>query len=151
MRFVAITSLILFGTTLRAADDSVLASRTVDGKTNYVTKEGTKGGTAFALEFLGSCSYGENVAASGKEYTRDDFNKSRTGDHSHLELGEARTVRVMNEPVEVSELVVAAGSIWVRSGDKVQRFAKYDHMKALAYETWLDKAPKTRTSPKLTN
>src|SRR5947207_573938 len=82
--------------------------------------------------------------AGGLGYTRDDLKKARAGDHFRLVFGKARSVEVMNKPVEVTELVVASGAIWVRSGDKIRRFAKYQFKHQQAFEAWLRDAAKVQ-------
>src|SRR5262245_27703164 len=120
MRFVLVPALILFAAVARAAEDPPRATWTVEGDTYEFGKEGRKDGVTVVLRCLRSCA-AETVPRGGKDYTKDDLKKARAGEHFHLVLGKARTVEVMNKPVEVTELVMSSGAIWVRSGGKIRR------------------------------
>src|SRR5437764_12817024 len=119
MRFVLVPVLVLSAAAARAAEDPPKATWTVDGKTYEFAKEGMKDGVKVVLGFLGSCT-SQTVPAGGLGYTRDDLKKARAGDHFRLVFGKARSVEVMNKPVEVTELVVASGAIWVRSWENIR-------------------------------
>src|SRR5262245_47944573 len=127
MRFVLGSVLVLFAASAQAAEDPPKATWAVDGTTYVFAKDSMKDGVKVVLGFLGSC-HSETAASpiAGKDYTKDDLKKARTGDHFHLVFGKPQKVEVMNKPVEVTELVVSSGAIWVRSGETIRRFTKYE-------------------------
>jgi hypothetical protein len=143
MRSGLVCLLVLFAGVARAAEAPPKATWTVEGKTHELAKESLKEGVPAVFGFLGSCS-AETVPGGGKDYTKDDLKMARAGDHFRLVFGKAQTVEVMNKPVEVEELVVSSGAIWVRSGNKVRRFAKYDFKKGQAFEAWLRNAARVQ-------
>lgn len=144
MRTFLVSVLVLFAAAVaRAAEEPPTATWTVEGKTYRLTKDGLKNGAPAVIEFLGSCST-ETAPRGGGDYTKDDWKTARSGEHFHIVFCKPQTVRVMDAPVAVDELVFSSGAIWVRSGDKFRRFAKYDFKKSQAFEAWLRNAPKAK-------
>ena len=145
MRCVLMTLLVFTAAKTSAADDPAKATWTVDGKTYKFAKEGMKEGEKVVLAFLESCLAGDESGRDGKAYTEKDFKKAAAGDHFHIVFCNPQKVTVMSKPVEVTELVFSAGSLWVRSGDKIQRFAKYDPKKTDAFLAWRQDAAKSKS------
>lgn len=127
MRFRIAAVLILFTAVAQPAEDTPKATWRIQGANYEVAKQSVKGSLKVVLECLESCAYGETADRNGQKYTKDDLEKALAGDHFQVVFEKARMVTVINKPLEVTELVIAAGSIWVRSGDKVHRFAKYGY------------------------
>ena len=73
--------------------------------------------------------------------TGKDVKKVLLKDHVRLVFAKPITARVVNENVEFSELVFGAGAFWLRSGDKVRRYTKYEYEKYKPFEEWDRQAP----------
>jgi hypothetical protein len=154
MRCVGILAMLLFAAAAFAADNPPKPSDTVavddlpkasgrlDGKAVHFPRQTVKDGIKAALGLLASCHHSEDP------HSKDEWKKAQEGNHVLLVLARPQTVTVLGEKVEVSQLVVtfplSSGSIWVRSGNKVLRFAKYEFQKEQPLTAWLRQA---RTAP----
>jgi hypothetical protein len=134
MRFILAPVLLFAAATCQGADDAPMASRVVDGMKLPFDPKGVGEGVKATLALLESC---HSAAWPGpKPPTSDDVKKVLEGDHVRLVFAKPITARVMNEKVEFSQLVFGAGAFWLRSGDKVLRYTKYEHGKWKAFQEW---------------
>jgi hypothetical protein len=122
--------------------DESKASGTLGGRAVRFPRQAVKDGVTAAVGLLESCH------DSGKGYSKEDWQKAQAGDHVLLVLAKPRTVTVLGRKVEVAQLLVtfplSAGVIWVRSGEEVLRFAKYEFPKERPLTTWLRQAKPSR-------
>lgn len=148
MRFIGILAMLLTAALAYGADvspkasdtvvvdDSPKASGTLDGKKVKFSEKGIAEGVKATVVLLESC-------CSESVYNAAEFKKAEQGDHVRLMFAKPIAVTVMNEKVEVSELVVRlplnTGVFWLRSGNKVRRYSKYEFRKAKAFVAWLRK------------
>ena len=96
------------------------------------------------LNLLASCSYSQQPN-EGELPRWDDTLLDTLGKcHIRLRFPEPRAVNVMTRSLEVSEMLIAlplnTGSIWIRSGDRAARFAKWDSARARRLQETLDAA-----------
>jgi hypothetical protein len=98
------------------------------------------------LAMLTSCSYShhpnEGELPQWEDIFLDTYYKKC---HIHIRFDKPRTIKTAaSEKVEVSEMVIVlplnSGVIWVRSGDKAKRFAKYSVEATLRIQELLKKA-----------
>lgn len=119
------------------ADDAVRVSGRIDGKKVHFPAKGVAGGVKATIGLLESCSDHSLVSL-------DELRKAREGDHVRLVFAKPIPVTVMEQKFEASELVVRlplnTGVIWLWSGTKVRRYAKFEHETAKLFETWLREA-----------
>ena len=81
------------------------------------------------------------------DYQASEFEKAQKGDHVRLMFAKPITVTVMRERLEVTEFVLRlptnAGVFWLRTGNKVRRYTKYEPQKVEPFAAWLMKARPT--------
>jgi hypothetical protein len=149
MRFVGIPAMILFAAVAYGADDPAKksgrvavenlpkATGTLEGKKVKFPEKGIASGVKATVSLLESCS-DESL------YQADELKKAQQGDHVQLVFAKPILVTVMGEKVEVSELVFRlprnTGVFWLRSGNKVRRYAKYQFQKEEPFAAWLREA-----------
>ena len=77
-------------------------------------------------------------------YEADELKKAEQRDHVRLVFAKPIAVTVISEKVEVSELIfrlpLTTGVFWLRSGDKVRRYSKYQSRKEKPFVAWLREA-----------
>jgi hypothetical protein len=139
MRLVLIPVLLLAAAPSRGADDAPKASRIVDGMALPFDPKGVADGVKATLALLESCH--SDDWSGPNPPTVDDVTKVLRGDHVRVVFAKPITVRVLNEKVEFSELVFGAGAFWLRSGDKVLRYTKYEHDQYKLFQTWHRQPP----------
>ena len=137
MRITLLPVLLFVASACHAANDDVKASGTLGGTELQFPAKDLAEGVKATIGLLESCS-------SESLYQADEFKKAQQGDHIRLVFAKPITVTGMREEVEVSELVfrlpVNTGMFWLRSGDKVRQYAKYEFQKVKPFESWLRKA-----------
>jgi hypothetical protein len=137
MRCVVATVVVLFVTAAHAADDSPKASGRLDGKPVKFPETGIADGVKATIGLLESCH-------DKSLYQADEFKKALQGDHVRLVFAKPITARVMNKKIEFSELVfrlpMNTGVFWVRTGNKWQRYSKYEFQKEEPLTAWLRQA-----------
>jgi hypothetical protein len=145
MQFILAPVLLFAAATCQGADDASSgddapkASRIVDGMALPFDPKGVADGVTATLALLESC---HSEAWPGKNPpTDEDVKKVLLKDHVRLVFAKPITARVMNEEVEFSELVFGAGAFWLRSGDKVRRYAKYEYEKYKPFQEWHRQTP----------
>jgi hypothetical protein len=98
------------------------------------------------LALLASCHYW-HVPSEGEmpkwDSTVLDLTQSRC--HLYFRFAKPRTIKpIPSETVEVSEMIIVLplsnGTIWVRSGDKAKRFAKYESYESVRLQAVLKDA-----------
>jgi hypothetical protein len=118
-------------------DDSPNVTVTVAGKKVTFPEKGFADGVKASIGVLESC-------CAESLYEADELKKAEEGEHVRLVFAEPITVRVLSDQVEVSELVVrlpmGTGVLWVKSGDKVRRFAKFRPETIKPFTDWVDQA-----------
>jgi hypothetical protein len=139
MRLTLIPVLLFAASTCRGADDAPKASRIVDGMALPFDPKGVAAGVQATLALLESCS--SEAWPGPKPPTADDVNKVLQGDHVRVVFAKPVTVKVLNEKVEFRELVFGAGAFWLRSGEKVVRYTKYEHDKFKPFHAWHRQPP----------
>jgi hypothetical protein len=137
MRSVLATIVVLFASAAYGADQAPRTSGTQGGKKLTFPEKGIAGGVKATLGLLESC-HDESL------YQAAERKKAEQGDHVRLVFPRPRTVTVMREKIEVSELVfrrpLATGLFWVRTGDKWRRYSKYEIQKVAPFVAWLGEA-----------
>jgi hypothetical protein len=137
MRFTPVLVLLFVATASQGADDAIKASAVLDGKKVQFPAKGVAEGVKATIGLLESCS-SEGV------YDAAELKKAEDGDHVRLVFAKPITVRPVNEKVEFSELVfrlpINTGVFWLRSGDKVRRFTKFQYSKEKPFQDWLREA-----------
>lgn len=137
MRFTLTALVVLLVAVAHGADEAPKASGSLDGKPISFPEKGIADGVRAAVGLLESCS-DESL------YDADEHKKAMQGDHIRLVFAKPITVTVMRAKIEVSELVfrrpLNTGVFWVRTGDKWQRFAKYQFEKEKPFAEWLQQA-----------
>jgi hypothetical protein len=95
-----------------------------------------------AIDLLRSCHHSDSTA------TKNGWDNALKKPHLRVTFAKPRSVDVLDETVEVPELVVtfplSTGGLWVRSGDKVLYFAKYEYPTSQKLEAWLREAEPAR-------
>jgi hypothetical protein len=137
MRFTLVPVLLFVATVSHAADDAIKASGTLEGKKVQFPAKGVTEGMKATIGLLESCR-------SESLYDADELKKAEKGDHVRLVFAKPLTVTVLNDKVEFSELVLSlplnTGVFWLRSGDKVRRYSKYEFQKENPFVAWLREA-----------
>lgn len=137
MRSVLLAIVVLVAADAGRAGDAPKATGAVDSKKVTFPEEGVADGVKATVGLLESC-------CDKSLYQADEFKKAQQGDHVRLVFAKPTQVTVMGEKVEVSELVfrlpLETGVFWVRSGDEVRRYAKYQCQKEEPFVAWLRKA-----------
>jgi len=143
MKYLFLTILMLATSPLFAAEPPcpAKAAWNVDGHTYVIENRSLKNGVEVVIAFLRSCT-SEAAKRGGSRYTKDDFRNALAGEHFHLVFAKPQMIEVMEKRVEVAELAHASGAIWVKSGDSVRRFSKYDFKSERAFDKWLREAEK---------
>ena len=93
-----------------------------------------------AVALLASCRHKDGELVDWDNLRLSAANKC----FLHIRLPKPRPSTIMDEKLEVRELLVLlplnSGSIYVRSGDKASRFAKYDHRVCVRLQELLKEA-----------
>jgi hypothetical protein len=93
-----------------------------------------------ALALLASCRHKDGEITDWDDLLRAAANKC----FLRIRLPKPRPTTVNDDKLEVSELLVLlplnTGSMYVRSGDKARRFAKYDHQVCVRLQELLKEA-----------
>lgn len=137
MRFTLVPIILFVATACHGADQAIKASGTIDGQKVRFPAKGIAEGVKATIELLESC-HDESL------YQADELKKAEQADHLRLVFPKPITVEVMEEEVEVAELVfrlpLNTGVFWLRSGDKVRRYSKYEFQKSKPFMAWLREA-----------
>jgi hypothetical protein len=137
MRLTQVVILLFVSSVCRGAEDETQASGRLHGKQVRFPAAGLAQGVKATLGLLESC-HNESL------YSSAELTKALQGDHVQLVFAKPITVVVMGEMVKASELVISlplnTGVFWLRSGDKVRRYAKFEYQKEKAFEAWLREA-----------
>jgi hypothetical protein len=137
MRLVLFAILVMVPATAFGTDAAPKATGTQAGKKIKFPEKGIAAGVKATIDLLESC-HDESL------YQFDELKKAERGDHVRLVFAKPITVWVMNEHVKVSELIfrlpINTGVFWVRFGDKVRRYSKYEIQKVNPFEAWLTEA-----------
>lgn len=113
----------------------------IDGEVHKFTRRSLADGEDVVCRFLGSCSDGPE-ALSESTHTRIDLLLAREGEHFRIVFGRPRPVEVMRLRLQVDEIVFANGAVWVRQGNWVGRYAKYQFKESERFRLWLRVAEK---------
>jgi hypothetical protein len=137
MRFTLVPVLLFVATVCSGAEDATKANGTLDGKKVNFPAKGVAEGVKATIGLLESC-HDESL------YDAEELKKAEKGDHVRLVFAKPITVTVLNDNVEFSELVLSlplnTGVFWLRSGDKVRRYSKYEFQKEKPFVAWLSEA-----------
>jgi hypothetical protein len=118
-------------------DDLPKASGILDGKKVKFPEKGIADGVKATIGLLESCR-DESL------YNADELKKAKQGDHVRLLFAKPVSVTVMNKKIEVLELVfrlpLNTEVFWLRSGNKVRRYSKYEFRKEKPFVAWLREA-----------
>ncbi|MHC5540419.1 hypothetical protein ACYOEI_19535 [Singulisphaera rosea] len=127
-----------------------LATATVYGAENTLKVTGVRDAKKVA--------FSENDAADGvrvvvdlgeschdeSPFQSDEFENAPRGDHVWLEFSRPTAVKIMGEKIEIAELVLRlptnTGVFWLRSGNKVRRFTKFEPQKVQPFGDWFKEA-----------
>jgi hypothetical protein len=137
MRSVLLGVFLLGAATAYGADDAPKATGTLDGKKVKFPEKGIADGVKSTVGLLESC-------CDESLFDAAEFKKAEQGDHVRLGFAKPITVTVMREKVEVSELLFClplnTGVFWLRFGNKVRRYSKYEFQKEKPFVAWLREA-----------
>jgi len=127
--------IVLFAAVAHGADVTPVVVGTLDGKLLIIPERRMADGVKVTVGLLESCSFKGG-------YQADELTKAEQGDHVRLVFPKPITVTVMGKKVEVSQLVVRLPlrEVWARTGDKWERYTKYDPEKSRTFEAWLRQA-----------
>src|SRR4051812_22639756 len=119
------------------AGDAPRATGRLNGKLVTFPEAGTAAGAAAVIGLLESCH-------DESQYDAAELTAAQRGDHVRLMFARPMTATVLDKRVDASELILRlplnTGVFWLRSGDAVRRFSKYDFPKERAVTDWLREA-----------
>jgi hypothetical protein len=115
------------------------ATGKLDGKKVRFPAKTIEQGVKATVELLESCCSHDDGSIP---YTVAELKNAQAGDHVRLVF--PKPITVFGGKVEVSELIFTqpsnTGVFWLRSGDKVRRYTKFQFQKQKAFEMWLRQA-----------
>jgi hypothetical protein len=121
----------------QAAESGIKASGTLDGKKARFPAKSLADGVKASIRLLQSCH-------NESSYSGAELRKAEQGDYVRFVFAKSITVVVMGEKVELSEVVVRlplnTGVIWVRSGEKMRRYSKFEPEENKRFVSWLRQA-----------
>ena len=122
------------------AEDAPKATGIRDAKKVKFPDKGIADGLKATVGLLESCR-------DASESQAGEFEKAQQEDHVRLVFAKPITVTVLDEKIDVTELVfrlpMNTGVFWLRTGNQVRRFTKYEPQKVEAFEAWLREAQPT--------
>jgi hypothetical protein len=137
MRFILVLSVLFVAARCQGAEDAIKANGTLNGKKVQFPAKSLTAGVKATVDLLGSC-------ADESVYTDAQLKKAEQADHIRLLFAKPIRVTVMNEQIAVSELVFSqpmnTAVFWVRAGNKIRRYSKFEFSKQKPFEVWLRQA-----------
>lgn len=143
-RSILLTTILMLAAGSGPAAEPPQATGILDGKPIVFAQRTVPVGAKAALALLESC-HDESLFAA------EELRTAERGDHLRLVFAEPISVTIQGERLPAAEVVLRlptrTGVFWVRSGEKVRRFAKYEFEHERPFAAWFDEARTAREVP----